>query len=138
MDDFERVVVLARSEDLVYPGKRDLDLAIEVAGRLAGHRPLVYVGPSVTTSPSPFKAKKTHLERVDSPDPIGWIGAGAKASDRLVFSGIAGADEGLERIDDLCEKKLLIAIAARGAPASTREERSTGLVVGRTLTESAT
>ncbi|HEX4448771.1 MAG TPA: hypothetical protein VH044_18640 [Polyangiaceae bacterium] len=91
----------------------------------------------MTTAASPFKAKKTHVERIDSPDPVGWAGESASASDLLVFAGIAGADEGLERIDDLFEKKFLIAIAGPGAAATAHEERSTGLVVGRSLTESA-
>jgi Kef-type K+ transport system membrane component KefB len=137
VDAFQRVVILARPDDRADVGKRDLDLAVEIAGRFAGHRPVVYVGPSVTTAASPFKAKKTHVERIDSPDPVGWAGESASASDLLVFAGIAGADEGLERIDDLFEKKFLIAIPGPGAAATAHEERSTGLVVGRSLTESA-
>jgi len=55
----------------------------------------------------------------------------------LVFAGMAAADEGLERIADLSDTKFLIAVAAHGAPAPARETRSSGLVVGRSLTEGA-
>ena len=120
---------------LVPPGRRDLDLAVEVASRLARHLPVLYVGPAVTTAPSPFNAKKVHLERLESADPIGWALQELKESDLSIFAGIDAADEGLERIADLSDKKFLIAIAAHGAPAPARDARSSGLVVGRSLTE---
>ena len=135
IDHFDWLVVLARREDLVLPGRRELDLAVEVASRIARHRPVLYVGPAGTSAPSPFKAKKVHLESLESADPIGWAMHGRKESDLLVFAGIDAADDGLERIVDLSDKAFLIAIAAHAAPAPESETRSSGLVVGRSLTE---
>lgn len=135
VDQFERLVVVARGEDLVAPGRRDLDLAVEVASRIAGRRPVLYVGPAATAAPSPFKAKRVHLQQLESADPIGWAAEELKGSDLLIFAGIGAADDGLERIADLSDKKFLIAVAAHGAPAPARETRSSGLVVGRSLTE---
>jgi hypothetical protein len=135
VDRFQRLVVLARREDLVAPGRRDLDLAMEVAGRIARRRPVLYVGAATTTASSAFKAKKVHLEQLESADPIGWALQELKGSDVLLFAGIDAADEGLERIGDLSDRPFLIAIAAHGAPAPVRETRSSGLVVGGGLTE---
>ncbi len=134
---FQRIVIIARREDQVHPGSRDLDLAVQVASRLAGQRPVVYVGPSVTTAPSPFKAKRIHVERVESADPVGWVKDHTGDSDLLLFPGVHASGEGLERVVDLPERKSLIAIAAPVTPAKATEERSTGLVVGQSLRESA-
>ncbi len=135
VDRFERLVVLARREDLVPPGRRDLDLAAEVASRIARHHPVLYVVAAGTALPSPLKAKKVHVEPLERPDPIGWALQELKGGDLLIFAGIDAADEGLERIADLSGKKFLIAVAAHQAPGPVRETRSSGLVVGRSLTE---
>jgi hypothetical protein len=135
VDHFERIVVLARREDLVAPGRRDLDLAFEVTSRIARHHPLLCVGAVMTATPSPFKAKKVRPEHVESADPIGCALQEGEGSDLLVFAGIDAANEGLERIVNLSDRSFLIAIAAHGAPAPVQETRSSGLVVGRSSTE---
>jgi hypothetical protein len=133
IESFERIVVLGRREDLVRPGKLDLDLVVEIATRIAGHRPVVYVGPLVTHGPSPF-SPKVHVERLDRQDSFAWAkDHHLKDTDLLLFPGIDAAEEAFERLPGMAERKFLVAVAAHGAPASTPEARSTGLVAGQSL-----
>jgi Kef-type K+ transport system membrane component KefB len=132
---FDRLVVVARREDLVAPGRLDLDLASEVVHRIERHRPVLLVTTSVVACSSRFVSKKLHTQGIESADPLDWVQAHATAGDLVVLPGIDAAEEALERVSWLSGGKFLVTIAAHGAPAPARETRTGGLVVGRSLTQ---
>jgi hypothetical protein len=135
-EPFDRVVVLARRQDLAHPGKRDLDVAMEVADRVAGQRPLVLVGPEAALAPAPLSVKRRHFEQADVSDPIAWAVEHLQPGDLVVLGGVDAAEDALERIAGMSERKFLFAVAAHPAAAApVPHARSSGLVVGRTLTE---
>jgi hypothetical protein len=135
LESFERIVIAARREDLVAPGKLDLELAAEVTTRLAPHHPVLFVSTTVAGPPAPFAAKKLDVHLVEAADPLEWVRDNAKDGDLLMLPGIDAAHEAFERITWLSGGRFVVAIAAHGAPAPARAERSGGLVVGRSLTE---
>ncbi len=134
LEPFERLVVVARREDLVVPGRLDLELAAEVAARLSGRHPVLFVTTSATAMPGLFGAKKVHPQAIEVADPLGWVHENTSESDLLLLPGIDAAHEALERSPWLSGRKFFVAIAAHGAAAPARES-SGGLVVGRSLTE---
>jgi Kef-type K+ transport system membrane component KefB len=134
LEPFERLIVVARREDLVVPGRLDLELAAEVAARLSGRHPVLFVTTSAAAMPRLFGAKKVHPQAIEVADPLGWVHEHTGESDLLLLSGIDAAHEALERSPWLSGKKFFVAIAAHGAAAPARES-SGGLVVGRSLTE---
>jgi Kef-type K+ transport system membrane component KefB len=139
VDRFDRLVVLARREDLVQPGRRDFDLALEIATRIAGHRPVVVAGPIGAHAPSDGTVKKRRLERLEVADSMAWAKDHLKADDLLVLPGIDAAEEALARIPGMPDHSFLVAVAAHPAAAAPAPEiRSSGLVVGRALTQAGT
>jgi Kef-type K+ transport system membrane component KefB len=137
VEPFDRLVVLARREDLVHPGKRDLDLAAEVAIRLAGRGAMVVAGPVSTRAPEALTVARRHRETIEVPDPMAWAYDHLQPNDLIVLPGVDAAEEALERIPGMAERKFLVAVAAHPAVAAAAPEtvRSTGLVAGRTLTQ---
>jgi Kef-type K+ transport system membrane component KefB len=135
LQTFERLVVVARREDLVAPGRVDLELALDAVSRLGPHHPVVFAATSTAATPARFASKKLHLQTIENPDPIDWAKSHANPGDLLVLAGIDAAEEALDRIPWLGAGKFLVAIAAHEAPAAAHSARSSGLVVGRSLTE---
>jgi Kef-type K+ transport system membrane component KefB len=135
LEHFERLVVLARREDLVRPGRLDLELAVEAACRIARHRPVVLVTTSVASASGLFVAKKPHRDQLETLDPLAWITENGRDTDLLLLAGIDAAHEALDRVPHFADRRFLIAIAAHGAAPIPRPARSTGLVGGRSLTE---
>ena len=134
MEPFERILVIARREDAVSPGTFDLEIAAQLASRLAGGRPVSYVGPSIATIDSLFPPK-TQVGRMESDDPLGWAKDNAKETDLLVLCGVDAAREALKRMPGLDQERFLVAVAAHGNGKQAHEEPSTGVLVGRSLTE---
>jgi Kef-type K+ transport system membrane component KefB len=134
IEPFERVLVIARREDIVRPGGLDLEIAAQLASRLAGSRPITYIGPSVSAIDSLF-TPKVEVGRVESGDPFGWVKDNAKETDLLIFCGVDAAREALKRLPELDHERFLVALAARGNGTQAHEESSTGVLVGRSLTE---
>ncbi len=135
LEHFGRVVIVARREDLVAPGKLDLDVGTEVAARIAPHHPVIFVATSVGSTPAPLASRKIRPQTIETPDPLAWVHDNANLDDLVVLAGLDAAHEALGRVTWLAERKFLIAIAAHGAPARAHETPVSGLVAGRSLTE---
>src|SRR5262249_8133116 len=69
VEPFQRLLVVARRDDLFRPGSLDLELAAELARRLARRRPAGFVGGSPHPFPPLFLAKvqRAHLARLAPP-----------------------------------------------------------------------
>jgi hypothetical protein len=136
VEPFHRLVLIVRRHELAGAGRPDLDLAAEIAGRLAHGRRLGLVTPALEPVSGLFAARR-EVERVQTPDPLDWIARDGREGDRLIFGGLEAAREALRRIPALRDGRFLVAIAARGSGAQPVEERVTGpVVVGRSLTPS--
>jgi Na+:H+ antiporter len=133
VEPFERLLVVARRDDLFRPRSLDLELAAELTRRLARGRHVVFVGTSTDRFTSLFLAK-FQFDHVEHGDPLAWAKDNASATDLLVFPGLDAAREALERFPPLAKARFLVAIAAHGS-ALAHEERVGGLVVGRSMTE---
>jgi Kef-type K+ transport system membrane component KefB len=135
VDDFDRVLVLARREDLVQPGRRDFDLAAEVASRIAAHHKVILAGPLLDPAPAVLAAKRHLFENLEVSEPLAWARTHLEPKDLLILPGVDAADEALRIIPDIGQRAFLVAVAAHPAAAAPAPEvRSSGLVVGRTPT----
>jgi hypothetical protein len=132
---FERVIVVVRRRDLVSPGVLDLEIASQVAERLAGRgHSIVFVGERPDSAAGLFRVTSRH-EVVESPDPVQWVADNLRATDLLLLPGLDAAREALNRDPACADKRLLVAIAAHGGPLQVAGQAS-GLVFGRSATES--
>jgi Kef-type K+ transport system membrane component KefB len=118
IEPFERLVVLASAD-----GARDLEVASELAARIAGTRPVTFVGKT-----PPAASKCAHIA---TDDPLGWARDQAKPGDLLVLTGLESARQALARFPTLADARFLVAIAPHAEP-EVREQPT--LVVGRSLT----
>jgi len=133
VEPFERLLVVARRDDLFRPRSLDLELAAELTRRLARGRHVVFVGTSTDRFTSLFLAK-FQFDHVEHADPLAWAKENAKGTDLLVFPGLDAAREALERFPAFAKSRFLVAIAAYSGTLA-HEERVGGLVVGRSMTE---
>ena len=138
VDEFRRLVVVARREDLVAPGRLDLDVASEVMARLGHGHSVLCVG--VPRAESALKVPpKLRVERVESSSPIGWLKENLARSDLLVLCGLDAAAEALDAIPGFADMRFLVAVGAHGRVAQTKRSETEaplgGAVVGRSLTQ---
>lgn len=82
-EPFERVLVVARDVDT--PGHGVSGLTEEAGKRIVHDRHVTCVG---TRCPAdePHEAAKSHVARIESPDPIAWVERNSSATDLLVFA----------------------------------------------------
>jgi len=133
---FRRLLLVVRIQELAPPGRRDLELAAELASRLSHGCRLGLVTPALDPVRGLFSSKR-ELDRIQTPDPLSWIAANLRGSDLVVLAGLEAAREALRRIPALQHERFLVAIAPQEATLHPREERATGpVVVGRSLTPS--
>jgi Kef-type K+ transport system membrane component KefB len=133
VEPFERLLVMARRDDLFRPASLDLELAAELTRRLARGRHVVFVGTSTDRFTSLFLAK-FQFDHVEHADPFAWVEENARGTDLLVFPGLDAAREALERFPRFAKSRFLVAIAAYSGTLAL-EERVGELVVGRSMTE---
>jgi hypothetical protein len=133
VEPYDRLVVVARREDILPPGSLDLTLAAEVTGRLAEGRPVLTVGTTVRRIVALF-LPAVQVDRIESADPLAWVQQNARRTDLLILPGLGTVRQALERFPGFGDRKFLVAIAGRGG-AVAHEEGSEGLVVGRSMTE---
>jgi Kef-type K+ transport system membrane component KefB len=135
VDHFERIVLAARRRDLIPPDRLDLDLALQVAQRLAGHgHAVTYVGALAGAATSPLGLAPRH-DNVEASDPIEWLGQNLRETDLLLLPGLDAARAALARVPNFTDRRLLVAIASRGG-AFQSAERTGDLIIGRSATES--
>jgi Kef-type K+ transport system membrane component KefB len=133
IEPFERLVVVARREELFRPGSRDLTLAAELAARLTNGRRVLFVGTALNRITALF-LPTLQVERIEAADPLAWANENARKGDLLVLPGLEAARQALERFPAFAQRRFLVAIAAHGIPDAD-EERAPDLVVGRSMTE---
>ncbi len=110
---FDRVVVVvARPEELVPPGRDDLELAHEVSKRVAHGRRVIVVAAPLGDQITALFARTPHVESIGSADPLGWVQTNAKATDLFVLPGLDEAHLALARSPELVGHRFMIAIAA--------------------------
>jgi Kef-type K+ transport system membrane component KefB len=115
-EPFERViVVVGRKEDLVPPGRLDLELAREVSHRLADGHPVNVVAPSLGDPIAALFAKSPHTEVVGSDDPLSWLASNGRSKDLVILPGLDEVHAALERIPDLMNRQFIVAVAARAS-----------------------
>jgi hypothetical protein len=114
VESFDRVVlVVARPEELVPPGQRDLELARELSARLAHGRPVFVVTVSLGDPINALFARTPHVERIGSIDPLGWVQTNAQATDLFVLPGLDEAHLALARSPEIIGRRFMVAIATR-------------------------
>lgn len=112
VEPFDRLVVVARAEELARPGGRDLELALDVAARLGRKRSIRVVAAQPGDPPLQSDVR---LDRVASLDPIGWLERHAQTADLVLFSGLGAAREAIRRIPEVTRRRFLVTVPPRAA-----------------------
>jgi Kef-type K+ transport system membrane component KefB len=136
VERFERLVILARAADVAGRGSRELQLAAELAMRLAHGRTICLVGASVDPITSLFTAK-LRIESIESADPLAWAKEHARDTDLCILAGLDAAREALERDPHFAAQRFMVAVVAHQGGVETHADDGSGLVVGRSITEEA-
>jgi hypothetical protein len=131
---FDRVVVIARPDDLAPSRKPSLELAVELATRLEHHHRFVLVAKGSSVLEKLFGAQ-VEVERVDRADPVAWVDDSAGENDLLIFGGRDAAREALARFPALAKRKFLVAIAPSPAAVQPHPEATDAFVAGRSVAE---
>lgn len=113
-EPIERViVVVSRPEELVPPGRQDLELAREVSTRLAHGYKVDVVAPPLGDPIVGLFAQTPHAEVIGSVDPLGWVEAHSGPHDLVVLPGLEEVHAALERIPDLMNRSFVVTMAPR-------------------------
>ncbi|MDX2086904.1 MAG: cation:proton antiporter [Kofleriaceae bacterium] len=114
VESFDRViVVVARKEELVPPGRRDLELAKEVSARLAHGHKVAVVAQELGDPITNLFAQSPNVETIGSVDPLGWVATHSEANDLVIVPGLEEVHAALARIPDLMSKRFIVTLAAR-------------------------
>jgi Kef-type K+ transport system membrane component KefB len=133
VEGFERLLIVARRQELVRPGRRDVELAAQLGSRFARGRRIGTVAAALDPVRELF-AVRQDADRVETPDPIAWIKGHLGKTDLIFFAGLDAAREAVQRVPGLIDRGFLVAIAAQETTYHRREERVAGPVVaGRSL-----
>jgi hypothetical protein len=136
VDNFDRLLVVARRDELVRPGIKDVELAAHLGARFAKGRRIGTVATSLDPVSALFGTGGVdrHADRIEAENPIDWIKNNLQKTDLVFFAGLEAAREAVARIPALLEGRFLVAIAAQETTFHKREERVAGpVVVGRSL-----
>jgi hypothetical protein len=131
--DFERLVVVARREDLAPASRESLALAAALGPRLAqGHR-MVTVAPAASPIRGLF-ADKQEMGWVDASDPLDWVTRDLGKNDLPLFVGIEAAREAIRRAPTLLQGRFLVAATGHAkSPPDHAESVAGPVIVGRSL-----
>jgi hypothetical protein len=130
---FERILIIVRREDLVRPGRQDVELAAQLCSRFAQNRRVGTVSAALEPVKALFATKQSE-DRIEAPDPIDWLRNTLEKADLPFFAGLDAAREAVSRVPSLADGRFLVAIAAHETTFHKREERVAGpVVVGRSL-----
>jgi hypothetical protein len=133
VDTFERILVIARREELVRPGLRDVELAAQLAARF-GRTPRIGAVTAALDPVNRLFADRSSSDRFEAADPIAWLESNLQKTDLPFFAGLEALREAIARIPALVDGRFLVAIAAQETTFHKREERVAGpVVVGRSL-----
>jgi len=133
VETFDRLLIVARREELVRPGLQDVELAVQLGERFGRHVRLGTVAAALGPVSSLF-AGAAGGDRIEAADPIAWLGKNLQPTDLPVFAGLEAAREAAARVPALISGRFLVAVAAQETTFHRREERVAGpVVVGRSL-----
>jgi len=128
VESFERMLIVVRRDDLVRPGRQDVELAAQLASRFGPHLRIGTVTAALDSVRELF-ASKEDADRIETPDPIAWIKDNLKKTDLPFFAGLDSLREAMARVPALAEGRFLVAIAAHETTFHKREEAVAGPVV---------
>jgi Kef-type K+ transport system membrane component KefB len=133
VESFDRVLIMVRREELVRPGRQDVELAAQLATRFALKQRIGAVAAALEPVAALFATKQSE-DRVEASDPIDWLKTNLQKTDLPFFAGLDAAREAVRRVPSLADGRFLVAIAAHETTFHKREERVAGpVVVGRSL-----
>ncbi len=133
VEAFDRLLIVVRREELVRPGRVDVELAAQLGARFAGGRRVGTVAAALEPVRALFATKRDE-DRIETGDPIDWLKNNLQKTDLPFFAGLEAAREALRRVPALADGRFLVAIAARETTFHKREERIAGpVVVARSL-----
>ena len=116
VESFDRLIVVAANEkELVPPGQYDLELAREVSTRLAHGREVYVVSVPIGDPINALFGPASHVQRIGSVDPLGWIAANGRTTDLFVLPGLDEAHAALARSPEIIGHRFMVAIAAHHA-----------------------
>jgi hypothetical protein len=115
-EPFDRViVVVSRPEELVPPGRNDLELAREVSSRLAHGHKVNVVAPPLGDPIVGLFAETPHAEVIGSVDPLGWVQSHIGPHDLIVLPGLEEIHAALQRMPELMDRSFVVAVAPRAS-----------------------
>jgi Kef-type K+ transport system membrane component KefB len=130
---FDRLLIVARPDEVAPSPSRNLALAVQVAATLAHGRRLATVAAAVAPVKKLFGAKQ-EMEAIEAADPVGWIAHNLQPGDLPMFVGIDAARAALGQVPALLDRRFLVAQAAARAETLRLTEPVAGPVVtGRSL-----
>jgi hypothetical protein len=133
VDNFERVLIVARRDALVRPGLQDVELAAQLATRFAHNRRIAVVAAAFDAIKPLFDPKRT-VDLIEAADPIDWLKQNLQPTDLPLFAALETARDAVERLPTLASSRFLVAIAAEETTFHKREERvASPVVMGRSL-----
>jgi Kef-type K+ transport system membrane component KefB len=130
---FDRLVIVARPDEVAPSVSRHLALAARLAPQIAHGRRVATVAAALDPLRKLLVAKQ-QMEWIQAADPVGWIARNLQRGDLPLIVGIDAARAALGQNPALLEGRFLVAQAARPESAHERTEPVTGPVVtGRSL-----
>ncbi|HVZ85711.1 MAG TPA: hypothetical protein VHG72_02005, partial [Polyangia bacterium] len=116
---FERLLVIARREDIVARDRGDLALAAQLGPRFSRGKRMATVAPTLDPVRALF-AGKQEMDWIEAPDPIDWLARNLQPTDLPLFVGLAAAREALRRVPSLVDGRCLAIQGPARAPARQR------------------
>ena len=133
VDNFERVVIVARRDTLVRPGLQEVELAAQIATRLGHNHRIAVVAPEFEAVKPLFDPKRT-VDLIAADDPIEWLKQNVQMTDLPFFAGLEATRDAMARMPTLIGGRFVVAIAAEETTYHKREERvGSPVAMGRTL-----
>jgi Kef-type K+ transport system membrane component KefB len=133
VDNFERVVIVARRDTLVRPGLQEVELAAQIATRFAHNHHIAVVAPEFESVKPLFDPKRT-VDLIEAADPIEWLKQNVQMTDLPFFAGLEAARDAIARMPTLIGGRFVVAIAAEETTYHKREERvGSPVAMGRTI-----
>ena len=106
VDNFERVLIVVRRDELVRPGLQDVELAAQLGARFAQDRRIATVAAALDPVSALF-ATGQDADRIKAADPIEWIRNNLQKTDLPFFAGLDAAREAMARVPALIEGRFL-------------------------------
>jgi Kef-type K+ transport system membrane component KefB len=117
LEGFSRLLLLVTERSIAGRRRADLELASNIAQRLAGRKGAIYVCPPAAPLALLYGSLR-RLKRIECRDGFAWIQANARDDDVLVFPGLDVLREALERDRGVVDRPFLVALRPKELSAS--------------------